>query len=107
MGTCGVSLSSVDVRVVASAGLAVSVNGQTAVWFTGEDCCSAGLGMLVCKRWRLGLCEEADACLFLLVLVCSLSADRNSIKYEHICGTACSQYRCPDLHLSGYLGLKG
>lgn len=58
------------------------------------------------KRLHLGFCEEADVCSFLLVLACSLGADRNSNKYGHLCGTACSQYGYSDLHLSGYLGPK-
>lgn len=38
----------------------------------GWDCCSIGLCMVLYKGLHLGICEEADACLYLLVLVCSL-----------------------------------
>lgn len=38
----------------------------------GWDCCSVRLCMIVYKRLHLGICEEADACLFLLVIACLL-----------------------------------
>lgn len=74
--------------------------------FFAWERCSVRLRIRAYERLRLGFCKEADAHSFLPVFAFLLRADSNGNKYGHLCGTACSQYGCPDLHESDYLALN-